>query len=183
MNGKLTPRNILCESFVSLMLKTGAESARFVPTRTFLTLSSKRKDCCTTKCMIRENDQNYMVILCTGWILTNATDYLWNHQMFKNKVPETYYEDFKAELIHWTIAQQRLNTRSAGLKISSKPDDSSFTVMNTSGTNVSSSYCQKTGHSREDSIKRYAAEVDGGSYNNTTNKIKAINKVKAPLRS
>jgi hypothetical protein len=78
---------------------------------------------------------------------------------------------------------QPLNTRSAGLKISSKPDDSTFTVLNTSGTNVSSSYCQKTGHSREDSIKRYAAEVDGGSYNNTTNKIKAINKVKAPLRS
>jgi len=182
LNGKLTPRNMSCES-LSLMLKTGAESPRFVPKRTFPTLSFKRKDCCTTKCMIKEIGQNYMAILCTGWIMTNVTDYLWNHQLFKNKVQETYYEDHKAELIHWTIAQQRLNTRSAGLKISSKPDDSSFTVLNTSETNVSSSYCQKTGHSREESIKRYADEVDGGSYINITNKVQETNKVQAPRRS
>jgi len=147
------------------MLKIGAESLRIRPEENISSFIIKKENLMhdVLEQGLELNDQDYIWSLMYGLAHDQRIRlFVEPFFTFKNKIPDTY-EDFKAELNHWTTAQERLNTRSGGSKISSKPDNSSSTVLAASGTKVKCSYCHKTGHLRENCFKRNAAEVDNGS--------------------
>jgi hypothetical protein len=89
---------------------------------------------------------------------------------FKIVVPDTY-EAFKAELNRWTLAQERLDPRFAGIK-TSRTESPSFTVMSAVPQKARCKYCHKTGHKLEDCWKRKAAEQDRANSNGSEQRFK-----------
>jgi hypothetical protein len=148
---------------VMMMLKIGAESLRIRPEENISSSIINKEGLLHDVLEQGQDMQDQDFIWSLMYGLAHDQQFrLFVEPSFKIKEPDTYYEEFKSELNRWTVAQKRLNTWS-GVKIPSKPEDSSSTVLTASVIKVRSSYCRRAGHSREDCYKRKTAEVDAGS--------------------